>query len=171
MNNRKLKLILGALIFVVSSCSNDTTKIGYVQNYSLYESFTMTEEYTSELEAFTKMRENEIDSLTFIFDQMTAVFQQMDQIPSDEYKEHSNLKNVIVFRQKSYKKEFHSKSQEYEGQIWERLNGYIAEYAVENEYDYILGATGGGSLMYAKDTFDLTAAFIDFSNNNYNGKN
>ena len=49
------------------------------------------------------------------------------------------------------------------------LNDVILDYGKENECDYILGADGSGSLMYAKDSDDITKDVLVYINNKYKG--
>ena len=55
-------------------------------------------------------------------------------------------------------------SQEYYSLIWDRLNTYIGEYGQDNDYVYIFGANGDGSVMYAADSENITEEIIAFVN-------
>lgn len=158
------------LIALLTACSSDNEKIVYVENFKLYNEFDLTKELNLELTDFSQKRQRELDSLNMIFNDMTARFEIMTQIPAEDYRAYNDLRNIIMFRQKAYEEELYSKSEEYDSQVWERLNNYTKEYAVQNDYDYILGATGTGNLMYAKDTLDITDELVSYCNQNYNGK-
>ncbi|MCG8577589.1 MAG: OmpH family outer membrane protein [Flavobacteriales bacterium] len=158
------------VLLVLASCGNEASKIAYVQNFKLYAEFDLSKELDADLQVFSDQRMRELDSLKIIFEQKTVDFQNMEEIPAEDYKAYNDLRNTLMFRQKSYEEDLIAKSQEYDQQIWERLNGYIAEYATENDYDFILGASGDGNLMFAKDTLDITDELIAYCNTNYSGK-
>ena len=167
---KKLMWITLMVTAVLSSCSSREDKIVYIQNYRLYNEFDLTKELNLELTEFSKKKQRELDSLNLIFEDMTARFEIMDQIPADDYRAYNDLRNAIMFRQKAYEDELYAKSSEYDEQVWTRLNTYTREFSEQNDYDFVLGATGTGNLMYAKDTLDVTDELITYCNNNYSGK-
>lgn len=172
MKALKLKIavaLLGCLLMI--ACGGEkSTGIVYVQNLKLYSEFDLALELDAELQAFSKERTRELDSLMMALENLTAELEQMREIPTDTYQSYNDLRNAVMFREKSYEEELVTRSQEYDQQIWDRLNGYVKTYAEENEYDMILGASGNGNLMYAADTLDITDELIAYCNNQYNGK-
>lgn len=155
---------------LIFSCGRtEKGKIVYVQNLKLYSEFDLALELDAKLQAFSKHRTNELDSLTLAFENLTAELEKMNEIPIEIYQNYNDLRNSVMFKEKNYEEELMSISQEYDEQIWNRLNGYVKKYAVENNYDMILGASGNGNLMYAKDTLDITNELVAFCNSQYNG--
>src|SRR5690606_29337088 len=61
-------------------------------------------------------------------------------------------------------------TREIETIIWNRLNPYIVEFGRARGYDFIYGANGTGSLLYADEGKDLTSELIDYVNQRYRGK-
>ena len=55
-------------------------------------------------------------------------------------------------------------------QIWKRINQYSKEFGENNDYELILSTQGKGTIMYAKQIFDVTDKFIQFANTKYEGK-
>lgn len=159
--------IAGIFFLTAFSCQNERVKIGYIENFELYSEFDLTNELDEDLQNYSESRKNEIDSLGFSLEQMAANFESMNEIPAQDYAKFNHLRNTYAFKQKSFEEDLYELSSEYDTQIWDRLNLFISEYAKENEYDFILGATGDGSLMYAKDTTNLTQQLIAYSNSKY----
>lgn len=58
-------------------------------------------------------------------------------------------------------------SARYTNDIWKYINDEVAKFGEENGYDYILGATGSGSLMYADSSRDVTNDVIKYINQKY----
>ena len=58
-------------------------------------------------------------------------------------------------------------TEQYTADIWKRINQHVAEYGKENGYDFILGASGDGSLMYAEEGNNITEEVIAYLNERY----
>jgi outer membrane protein len=58
---------------------------------------------------------------------------------------------------------------QYTQDIWAFINEAIAQYGKENKYDYILGTSGTGNLMYADSTNNITPQIVTYINNKYKG--
>ena len=165
------KIIFILSLFLFFSCANENDiNIVYVQNMKLFSEFDLAIELDSELQSFSKARTHELDSLSMVLESMTNELELMKEIPVEIYQNYNDLRNGLAFREKNYEEELQILSQDYDQQIWERINGYVESYAEENNYDMILGAIGNGSLMYAKDTLDITDELIIYCNKNYSGK-
>lgn len=63
-----------------------------------------------------------------------------------------------------------NKVKEGDNHIWNRLNPLLQEFGKQKKVDFILGANGMGSILYASDQVDLTQEAIQYVNSNYNGK-
>ena len=59
--------------------------------------------------------------------------------------------------------------QEINRKAWERLNNYLEEFGKQQNVHLIFGIQGSGNIMYADESFDLTAEAIEFSNAKYEG--
>lgn len=164
---KKYLAIIG--LFILFSCGNSESKIVYVQNLKLYAEFDLAKELDMQLQTFSNSRTRELDSLSMSLKNLTSELEQMNEIPAETYQYYNDLRNAVMFREKSYEEELIAMSQEYDQQIWDRLNGYVKTFAEENDYDMILGASGDGNLMFAKDTLDITSELIMYCNNHYNG--
>jgi len=169
--NFKMKSYLVVLLaaFLMLSCGEKQSGIVYVQNMRLYSEFDLALELDATLQDFSKKRTQELDSLNMALENMTAELENMVEIPMETYQNYNDLRNALMFREKNYEEELIAKSQEYDEQIWERLNGYVQTFAEANDYEMILGASENGNLMYAKDTLDITDELIEYCNNQYNG--
>lgn len=50
-----------------------------------------------------------------------------------------------------------------------RLNSYINDFGIENEYKYILGAGGQGVMLYADTSLNITNQVLLYANRKYAG--
>jgi len=164
------KILVALPLLALFACGgNNDSDIVFVQNMKLYSEFDLALELDAELQEFSKSRTRELDSLTLSLENMTSELEQMEEIPVEAYQAYNDLRNAVMFREKNFEEELIVKSQEYDQQIWERLNGYVKNYAEEKEYSIVLGASGNGNLMYAKDALDITEDLITYCNKQYSG--
>jgi outer membrane protein len=160
---------------ILLSCSNenqlkiDNYKIGVVRNSYLMDHFQMSKELKQGEESVFKGLELYIDSLE---NNLGAKEKQLAKsLASDEHKkivlenDYSNYYNQRAEAEEKLKK------LEFENQLMiiNRLNAYIDEFAEENDYDLIVGATEDGSVLYSKDKHDITELLIKYANEKYNG--
>jgi outer membrane protein len=57
----------------------------------------------------------------------------------------------------------------YDEECWTQISQYVEEYGREHDYDYIFGASGNGSLMYAGTGENITEQVIEYINRRYHG--
>lgn len=60
--------------------------------------------------------------------------------------------------------EYQRKSDAFDKIIWDNINRKVAEFGKENGYDYIFGAKGDGSIMYAVEAKDVSSELIEYLN-------
>jgi outer membrane protein len=58
-------------------------------------------------------------------------------------------------------------TEQYTADIWKRINQHVSEFGKENGYDFILGASGDGGLMYAEEGNNITEDVIIYVNAKY----
>jgi outer membrane protein len=90
---------------------------------------------------------------------------------TDEYyRQYDNMKQAYFTKEKQYADDNAAQAQQYTDEVWKQLNQYIKEFGIENGYDYIIGANGEGSLMYAKEQHDISKELTLYVNEKYAGK-
>ena len=60
--------------------------------------------------------------------------------------------------------------EQYIAEVWKQINQYITDYGKNEGYDYIHGADGSGSLMYASEKKEISEDIIKYINERYEGK-
>jgi len=158
-----LVLILGVVVFVAICCSDDSgnSKVVYIDNIELFNGFNMSKDMSNIHTKKIKNQTKKLDSLYRLF--------QLDIKSKDENK--IKLSQHLVQKEDetlTAMKQYFSK--EVSQQIWDRLNGYIDEYGKLYEYKLILGTQGGGNVMYADDSVDLTIKLLEYANSKYEGE-
>jgi len=158
-------LILGLgialfLVFYITSTSEKKEYV-YIDNIKLFNGFHMATDlsniHTKKIQKQTK----KLDSLYQLF--------QIDIKAKDE--------NKIKLSQQKLQKEDEALgamkqhfSKVVSQQIWDRLNAYISEFGKTKEYKIVLGTQGGGNVMFADDSVDVTAEILEYANAKYEGE-
>ncbi len=166
--------LLTSLLSVWVYHSYFKTRTGYIEIKKVFNGFQMKKELEDKFKQVTEVKQRLIDSLSFNLKLMSKQINELnrqnqkpnaDLVAQFEYKrdEFLKLKN-------QYSEDNSVLSQKYDAQILERLTQYVIEYGKNNNYDIIFGADGNGSLMFAKDNYNISEQMIEFINNKYSGK-
>ncbi|MCB0401222.1 MAG: OmpH family outer membrane protein [Flavobacteriales bacterium] len=162
-----MKYIIAILaIALLSSCSEK--KDAYVQVSKLYAEFDMTKEHQKKLQQSVTIKTQLLDSLKLQLQQLEL---QLNSGKSDELiQAYQMKKQEYLYKEKSFMEDNQKMSQVYYEQALNQINDYVEEYGKANGYDYIYGASGNGSLMYAKEENDITDQVLAYINQKYHGK-
>lgn len=175
--NKKIKnilLITGWLIALAAMSflfyqSNSTKKVGYVEVAKLYNEFTLKKELENNLSSILNKRQLILDSLKLQL-QMQANYFKKQKSPSDgEIREWERVKYEYQTSEKQFSEDNIALNERYMQQVWEQLNQYIKDYGKQNHFDYIHGANGSGTLLYAHEKNDITNELIQYVNERYQG--
>jgi outer membrane protein len=79
-------------------------------------------------------------------------------------------RNAFFLTQREVEESYTSKVQDSYNLIWDRINNYVKEYGEKNGYDYIFGANGDGTVMYADGSEDITNDITTYINLRYAGE-
>lgn len=60
--------------------------------------------------------------------------------------------------------EYQKKSTVFDETIWKEINKKVAEYGKEHDIDFIIGAKGDGTIMYANEKKEITKEIIEYIN-------
>lgn len=134
-------------------------KVAYVKNDVLLAEFQMTKDLNQKLEITKLSRRQELDSIELKIASMIEVDSLSENVLT--------LRKIYQKRAELYSEEIVELSQQLNQQIENRVNQYLKEYCKENGYDIVLGASGTGSLLFAKDEFNITDDLIDYINKKY----
>lgn len=146
-------------LLLVQFLSQDTsTKIAYFDNTEVFSNFNLAKELGQiGLQNITPQR-NKVDSLR----------SQLKIVSEKSLIE--NLQKQLVYESERLTQMSAAISNETNQQIWSRLNSYAVDFGKQEGYEIILGTTGNGNIMYAKDSLDITTKFLEFVNKKYEGK-
>ncbi|MBI3518110.1 MAG: OmpH family outer membrane protein [Bacteroidetes bacterium] len=168
-------LISGLISFVALFIYNRMyhTKTAYIEIKKVFNGFQMKKELEKEYEKTQKGRDKILDSLSFNLKLMSKHLNERKnskiEIPKDEIYQFEYNREEFLKLKKQYQEDNAVLSQKYDNQILAQLTQYVIEYGKKNNYDIILGADGNGSLMYSKESYNISEDIIVYINNKYKG--
>jgi outer membrane protein len=145
-------IINGVVIYMV--LQKHDKRVAFVVNQKLFNEFAGKKELEKKLSDLRTRNNKTVDSLWQLTRQTSVIeLRQSYQVQIERIKlMEEDLAN------------------QYTADIWKRINEWVSEYGKANHYDYVLGAAGNGSLMYAEEGNDITESVILFVNKKYAGE-
>ncbi|MEW4923125.1 OmpH family outer membrane protein [Algibacter sp. 2305UL17-15] len=154
-------LLLALIVFGLYYCTNERKQeLVYVDNIKLFNGFNMTKDIKTIEEAKIKKQGKELDSL----------YTKFQSIKDKEDVSSKSLQQQIAYKSKAFQELQDNYSHNLSNTIWNRLNGYIKEYAQTYSLKVVLGTSGNGNLMYGEKSIDFTNEVLEFSNQKYEGQ-
>jgi outer membrane protein len=143
---------LAALGGVIWLAATPRDKVAFVYNQQVFENFEGTKALKEKLEHHQQEARAMLDSLSVL---IQAGRKDLQPRYEEKARELSLKHKELTDR--------------YTADIWVRINEEIAAFAKEKGYDFVLGAAGNGSLMYAGENKNVTDEFVAYLNKNYSG--
>ncbi len=159
-----------AVILIMTSCEQQ--KIGYVDNVRLMDEYKekieVEAKFKTKAEALTKKR----DSISQAFQIEAQAFQAKAQkmAPQKAQEEYGIMQQKGQFIGQQLQMEdqqLQASGQTEMDSIVSKVKREIKAYGKANGYTYILGGGDGGSVLYGKETNDLTDAVVKILNDKY----
>lgn len=143
-----LVLVLALAIFVIA---RPAKKTAFILNQQVFNAFEGKKELEKKLNDVKARHQHVLDSVGALIgnskdDAKILLYQQ--------YVQHFQIEQEQT-------------TEQYTADIWKRINQHVAEYGKEHGYDFILGASGDGSLMYAEEGNNITEEVISYLNERY----
>ncbi|PKP22872.1 MAG: hypothetical protein CVU05_01935 [Bacteroidetes bacterium HGW-Bacteroidetes-21] len=88
----------------------------------------------------------------------------------DQFYKYNVKKENYLYKENEFENDNANLSEKLSGEVWKQLNEYVEEYGKAYGYDYIFGAAGNGSLMFANSGNDITEDVVKYINLKYNDK-
>jgi outer membrane protein len=144
-------LVLAGIGYYAFSVRNK--KMAFIINQRVFSEFLGKKELEKRLNDLRAGNNKSVDSLTSLMRQAN------NQAASSIYQE--GIDNIKLMEEQL--------SSRYTADIWKQINQWVNEYGKQKGFDFILGAAGNGSLMYANEGDDITEEVIVFLNKKYQG--
>lgn len=139
----------------------------FIDNSLLMKDFKMTKDLESQYRGVNGKREELLDSMKLEVEVLERKIKAGEKELVDLYK-NKVIDYQVVFEK--FQKDDERITADFNEQVVKQLNQYIKEYGQEHHIDYILGANGTGSLLFASEKYDITKEVLKYVNHKYSGK-
>lgn len=156
------------VIMMMTSSSLNTSKTGFIKNSEIFIEFKGKKELEAKLTKNQGEQQAMLDSLAL---DIATIKNELTSNPNNQElkRKKGEKEKLYIELNRDFTQQKNTKGQEYTEVIWKQINQYIQDYGKVKGYDYIYGASGNGSLMYAKEAKDITDDVINYINNKYEG--
>ena len=138
----------------------------YVQVDSLLKNYDFFKESKKELESKNFQLENDLNTKGKSLQNEVAFFQQKaqtmtpDQARSIEAQLMKKQQDLVAYRDQSAQALGMEEAKKNE-QLYKNIRAYIEKYNKENGFEYVLGYSLGGGILFANPSLDVTKKIID----------
>ncbi|MFP4288609.1 MAG: OmpH family outer membrane protein [Bacteroidales bacterium] len=148
--------------------------IAYVDSDSLIQNFQLAETLQRDFEQEQRRLENDLQRRQTQFQQEAETFYQQVQtgaISADQAQireqELMQKQQELVQLNETYTNQLRNKEMQMNIELYGEITSLLEELNQELDYDYILGFSPGGGILYADDKHDITNQVIQRLNANY----
>lgn len=157
---KTLSLFFFLIPILMSSCGNSPQgNVVFVDNVLLFDGFDGRKELQRHLDTLVNQQNASVDSFKTRLLQAKGDQKALEGVQSD----FDRLQQLLMSKRQELEKK-------YTDQVWKQLNGYVREFGEKKGYSFILGASGNGSIMYARNSLDVTNAVLEYANKRYQGE-
>ncbi|MEL6639005.1 MAG: OmpH family outer membrane protein [Bacteroidota bacterium] len=143
-------------------------KTAYVDLARVYDAFQYKQQLEQQLHRSDQAAQFLLDSLEV---QLQGVAQLVsDRDPGQLRERYQVLQRNYALTQRELMDQQSARAQELDEKIWVQLNQYLEDFARGENYDYLIGARGDGTIIGGKPAYDVTNDIIHYVNQRYHGK-
>jgi len=157
-------LVLILLGFQIYSSLNNKQNIKYVNTAELVQEFEMSKDMQQKLETVGISRKNYMDSLRIEIESLNRKIKSGAGGLVQAYEEKAG---TYLKLKEDFDRTRQEMASQFDQQVFDQINKYIKSYAEENDIEYIIGVTGTGNLLYAKEENNITKDLIKYVNLKY----
>jgi outer membrane protein len=176
---KRLPIILSAVAIVLAALSiyfsRSSSQLVYVDVNKLMEGYKRTKVAKADFDKKATTMKGNIDSLmTGWQKELQAYEKERVSLSPKELKLKQELLQNKQQQINGYQEAIQKKIQEEDKKVTQTvindINDYVKEYGKKHGYKIIFGASGGGNIMYAAESTDLTEVVLNGLNAEYDKK-
>lgn len=173
MKNYILKS-LGVLAIIMVSVGisyiiSKRDKVAYIELNKVFEKFEFKNELEKKLLKTNELRKEKLDSLEFELNVLSKQLQAEKTKDSEKIGLFQAKRDYYFQKKQEFEEDNSALVNQYDAQILKQLTQYVNDFGKENDYSYILGADGNGTIMYGKEKNNITDEVINYINSKYKG--
>ncbi len=171
LKNIVLVIILISAGFIVGYFLNaGSEKNVWVDIKKIYAEFNMKKELETKFKQVESQRKNILDSLEMDLNLLAREL-NTSKVSNEDVKAFEIKKQNYLYKKEQFIRDNEQTQQTYNEQILTQLNQYVKDYCKIKDYDFVFGADGNGSLMYSKESKEITDEVVLYINEKYQGLN
>jgi outer membrane protein len=158
----------------IEKASKGTISVAFVNNDSIMSNYELVKKMRTDLEAKGRRLEGEVASKQKAFEKDAAYFQDQvakksisDQSAQEIYGQLQQNQQQIYGLRDRYAAELQQSEMEMNVALIDSVMNFLKRYNEKYKFDYILGFTKGGNILFANDTLDVTQDVIKELNSEY----
>jgi Skp family chaperone for outer membrane proteins len=153
--------------WIITDVMNGSKKVAYIDMKQVFDSFQMKIELEKDFQSKSSSLQKEIEEGAMLF----AAMQKRYEVSANPQlvDSLSYMGQVLGEKQKQLEEEFGALKTQYDAQIQTQLYQYLQEYGSDSGLDVVLTTLDGSTLIYAKETLNVTEEAIAFVNEKYEG--
>jgi outer membrane protein len=176
------KIVLAVCVVAVSMFAGigyyvyaSQVDIGFVRTHDLIEKFQGTIEARAKFEEKKQVLQANVDSLgTTLRRAQTEYIANVSKlsIAQKKFKEDELAKqqNHFLRYRELIEQEINNEDNKMMGTVLDQVNVFVKKYAIANGYEIVMGTTLSGSLLYGKESMDITDKVLVELNKEYKGE-
>ena len=175
----KKVLILLSLIIGVSSCNQTPQtaayKTAYIDTMKLLEEYTEAKEIGEKYKTKGEVESRELEVEAKKLEYEKSTFQQNLKVKGEawgqqKYGEIQQRQQQLQYAQQGIIQQLQQESAKEMDTVKESIKQQIKDYGKAKGYDYIYGTGDAATVLYAKDSYDITKEMIKVINDKYASK-
>ena len=171
MKNIIISALIQVLLLVVFLLLIDSKKekTSFVKLDKVYEEFQLKKDLEGKFKNIEAKRKSILDSLEFELSLQAKKIENKTIEDRNLMNDYQEKKETYFLKKQQFTQDNQAIMDQYHTQIINKLNEYVSSYGKNNNYSYVLGTDGSGTIMYGKEENDITTEIIKYINNNYKG--
>ena len=170
-----LPLLALVIALVALYFSRSSSELVYVDVNKLIEGYSLTKVAKEEFYKKATLMKGNIDSLMNGWQkELQSYEKERASMSAKELKLKQELlqnkQQQINGYQEAIQKQIQEEDKKVTQTVINDINDYVKEYGKKHGYKIIFGASGGGNIMYAQESTDLTQEVLKGLNDSYGGK-
>lgn len=160
-----LSIICGWIFYENKTVPNT----GFIIIQEVYSGFDMKKEIEVKYNKTKNARDKILDSLELELKILARKIQSENEKNKETIEQFNVKRDEFVQRKQTYEEDNAALTKQYDLEILTQLNQYVKDFGEKNNYTYVFGNDGNGSLMYALEANNITKEVIEFINAKYKG--
>jgi outer membrane protein len=173
--NKTRTIIILLVILLLSAVGygiynyNSRPKMAYISLPDVFNGFQLKKELETKFQQVKSERARIIDSLSFDLKLLSKKIDDAKGKNKDDISEFTLKRDQFLKMKQDFDEDNNALSKKYDQQILDQLNQYVMDYGKAHQYAMILGSDRNGNLMYAAESYNISADIIQFINSKYKG--